>query len=55
MSNSDRDPETGISLVDGPVENPDVLSTPLQQYRGVPSRMSTADIRIAHRADELGV
>jgi succinate dehydrogenase / fumarate reductase, cytochrome b subunit len=27
MSNSDHDPETGISLVDGPVENPDVPST----------------------------
>ena len=27
MSNTDRDPETGISLVDGPVENPDVPST----------------------------
>ena len=25
MTNSDRDPETGISLVDGPVENPDGL------------------------------
>jgi succinate dehydrogenase / fumarate reductase, cytochrome b subunit len=28
MSNNDRDPETGISLVDGPVETPDVPSAP---------------------------
>ncbi len=27
MSNSDHDPETGISLVDGPVESPDILPT----------------------------
>jgi succinate dehydrogenase / fumarate reductase, cytochrome b subunit len=27
MSNSNHDPETGISLVDGPVENPDAPST----------------------------
>jgi succinate dehydrogenase / fumarate reductase, cytochrome b subunit len=28
MSNSNHDPETGISVVDGPVENPDIPSTP---------------------------
>jgi succinate dehydrogenase/fumarate reductase cytochrome b subunit len=33
MSNSDRDPETGISLVDGPVENPEVPSTPPKEAK----------------------
>jgi hypothetical protein len=33
MNNSDRDPETGISLVDGPVENPDVPSTPQEEVK----------------------
>jgi succinate dehydrogenase / fumarate reductase, cytochrome b subunit len=33
MSNTDRDPETGISLVDGPVENPDVPSTPPKEAK----------------------
>jgi succinate dehydrogenase / fumarate reductase cytochrome b subunit len=38
MSNSDRDPETGISLVDGPVENPDVPSTPQEEAKLRPVR-----------------
>ena len=33
MSNSDHDPEAGISLVDGPVENPDIPSTPPEEVK----------------------
>ena len=33
MSNSDHDPETGISLVDGPVENPDIPSTAPEEVK----------------------
>src|SRR5215471_9448295 len=33
MSNSDPDSETGISLVDGPVENPDIPSTSQQEVK----------------------
>jgi hypothetical protein len=33
MSNSDHDPETGRSLVDGPVENPDIPSTSPEEVK----------------------
>jgi len=38
MSNSDRDPESGISLVDGPVTNPDIESAPPAEVRQSPAK-----------------
>jgi hypothetical protein len=38
MSISDRDPESGISLVDGPVENPDIESASPPEVRQSPAK-----------------